>query len=314
MRPDNAVPDEQLLKRFLLGQLSEKEAEPIERYLEQHPEMTATMAGLVKDDTLIGSLRKAAAPSPTDPPELAGLMDKLSQLRSPGDDASRGLPNDKKSDGDALAGLAPPQGPGEIGRLGGYRVLKVLGAGGMGMVYQGEDIHLQRPVALKVMKPEVARNPTARERFLREARAAAKLQSDHVVNVYQVGEDRQVVFLAMEFLKGMSLDDWLKKGRQPTLAQAARIGRQIALGLADAPRLRSDPPRHQAGQRLAGQRTPGPRQAARLRPGPRQRRGGPPDAERRHRRHAGVHGPRAGAATRSIIAAICSVSAWCCID
>jgi hypothetical protein len=84
------------------------------------------------------------------------------------------------------------------------------------------------------MKPEVAKNATARERFLREARAAAKLRSDHVVHIYQVGEDRDVVFLAMEFLEGMALDDWLKKGRTPTLAQAVRIGRQIALGLAEA--------------------------------------------------------------------------------
>jgi serine/threonine protein kinase len=138
---------------------------------------------------------------------------------------------------DASAGdvsFAPPQAPGELGRLGGYRVLKVLGTGGMGMVYQAEDVHLQRSVALKVMKPELAKNATARERFLREARAAAKLKSDHVVHIYQVGEERQTVYLAMEFLEGLSLDDWLKKGRTPTPAQAVRIGRQIALGLVDA--------------------------------------------------------------------------------
>ena len=81
------------------------------------------------------------------------------------------------------------------------------------------------------MKPDVAKNPTARERFLREARAAARIKSDHVVTIHQVGEDRSVVFLAMEFLEGMSLDDWLKKGRKPTPARR-RIGRQIALGLA----------------------------------------------------------------------------------
>jgi WD40 repeat protein len=104
----------------------------------------------------------------------------------------------------------------------------------MGMVYQAEDIHLQRQVALKVMKADVARDPKARERFLREARAGAKLKSDHVVTIHHVGEDRQVVFLAMELLEGLSLDDWLKKGRKPTLAQAARMGRQIALGLAAA--------------------------------------------------------------------------------
>src|SRR5205823_458951 len=86
--------------------------------------------------------------------------------------------------------LAPAQGPGELGRLGPYRVLKVLGAGGMGVVYLAEDPHLQRQVALKAMLPALAASPAARERFLREARAAAALEHDHVVAVYQVGEDR----------------------------------------------------------------------------------------------------------------------------
>lgn len=65
--------------------------------------------------------------------------------------------------------LAPPQMNGEIGRLGGYRVLQQLGAGGMGVVFRAEDPLLQREVALKVMLPWVASNPQSRDRFLREA-------------------------------------------------------------------------------------------------------------------------------------------------
>jgi WD40 repeat protein len=233
MRPDNAVPDVQLLKRFLLGQLGREESEPIERYLEQHPEFASTLAGLVKEDTLVSSLRDSAGPPLADPPELAALMDKLSWLRPISDDTTTNGGDGGGGAGDSPL-LAPPRGPDEMGWLGGYRVLKVLGADGMGMVYQAEDVQLQRPIALKVMKPEVAQNAGNRERFLREARAAAKLKSDHVVNIYQVGEERQIVYLAMEFLEGLSMDDWLKKGRQATLAQAARMGRQIALGLAAA--------------------------------------------------------------------------------
>src|SRR4051812_11810776 len=74
-----------------------------------------------------------------------------------------------------LPTLAPPEGPGEIGRLGGYRVIKVLGAGGMGVVYQAEDPQLKRPVALKVMKPVLAANEAAAARFIREAQAMAAL-------------------------------------------------------------------------------------------------------------------------------------------
>ena len=105
----------------------------------------------------------------------------------------------------------------------------------MGMVFQAEDVHLQRPVALKVMKPDVAKNPAAGERFLREARGHRRHQ-ERSRRHHLSGRRGQAgaSFLAMEFLEGMSLDDWLKKGRKPTLTQAARIGRQIALGLADA--------------------------------------------------------------------------------
>jgi serine/threonine protein kinase len=73
--------------------------------------------------------------------------------------------------------LAPPQAPDELGRLGPYRILKVLGHGGMGVVFQAEDPRLQRAVAIKAMLPEQAQKSGAKERFLREARAAAALRA-----------------------------------------------------------------------------------------------------------------------------------------
>ena len=102
--------------------------------------------------------------------------------------------------------LAPARGPDEIGRLGPYRVLGVVGAGGMGVVFRAHDPHLDRVVALKVMLPALAASATARERFLREARAAAAIQDDRVVAVFAVGEDRGMPYLAMPFLRGESLD------------------------------------------------------------------------------------------------------------
>ena len=70
----------------------------------------------------------------------------------------------------SLTFLAPAVGPDEIGRLAHYRVLKVLGQGGMGIVFLAEDTHLQRPVALKVIRPEFGQSLSNRQRFLREAR------------------------------------------------------------------------------------------------------------------------------------------------
>jgi WD40 repeat protein len=130
--------------------------------------------------------------------------------------------------------LAPAQAPDELGRLGPYRVLKVLGAGGMGVVFRAEDPQLARLVALKAMLPTLAASESARQRFLREARAAAAIKHDHIVTIYQVGEDRGVPFLAMEFLEGESLDARLQREGKLPLAEVLRIGREIALGLAAA--------------------------------------------------------------------------------
>jgi serine/threonine protein kinase len=130
--------------------------------------------------------------------------------------------------------LAPAQGTGEIGRLGPYRVLEVLGAGGMGVVFQAEDLLLERKVALKAMLPSLAASESSRQRFLREAKAAAALGHDHIVRIYQVGEDRGVPYIAMEFLLGEALDERLKCQKRLLLPQILRIGRETALGLAAA--------------------------------------------------------------------------------
>ena len=117
--------------------------------------------------------------------------------------------------------------------LGGYRLLGKLGGGGMGDVYRAEDPKLGREVAIKVMRAEMAASPNARERFVRETRAAAALQHDHVVPIFHVGEDGGVPYLVMPLLVGQSLEARLEAGPLPP-AEAARIGHEAALGLAAA--------------------------------------------------------------------------------
>jgi serine/threonine protein kinase len=130
--------------------------------------------------------------------------------------------------------LAPPQSPDEIGRLGAYRILKVLGGGGMGVVFQAEDLHLRRPVALKTMLPVLAASAANRRRFDQEARAAAAIEHDHIVTIYQVGEDRGVPFIAMQLLQGESLETRLSRAGRLSAAEVLRIARQTAIGLAVA--------------------------------------------------------------------------------
>jgi predicted hydrocarbon binding protein/predicted Ser/Thr protein kinase len=130
--------------------------------------------------------------------------------------------------------LTPAAGPGELGRLGPYRVLRPLGTGGMGLVFDAEDTRLGRPVALKVLQPVMASEPQVRERFLREARALAALRNDHVVAVYEVGVANGVTFLAMERLDGESLESYRAKRGTPPLPELLRIAREAAEGLAEA--------------------------------------------------------------------------------
>jgi len=142
----------------------------------------------------------------------------------------RGMPEDLQPY------LSSSSTPGELGRLGGYRILRLLGEGGMGYVFHAEDESLQRPVALKVLKPEVALEDNAKERFFREARAAAKVRHDNVVMIHQVAEDKGLAFLALEYLEGLPLDKYLKKCGEVTLNQGIRIVKEIAIGLAAAHR------------------------------------------------------------------------------
>ncbi|MCE9563348.1 MAG: protein kinase [Planctomycetes bacterium] len=130
--------------------------------------------------------------------------------------------------------FAMPEYAGELGRFGRYRVLKKLGQGGMGAVYLGYDAALDRKLALKVMLPTFAAKSDARERFLREARTAAMVRSDHVVTVFDVGEEQFVPFIAMEYLLGSPLDKYLKENNQLPLPQVLRVCRETAIGLAAA--------------------------------------------------------------------------------
>jgi serine/threonine protein kinase len=129
--------------------------------------------------------------------------------------------------------LTPPQAPDEIGRLGCYRVLKVLGVGGMGVVFQAEDPKLNRLVALKAMLPSLA-SPSNLQRFLREAQAAASIEHDHIVAILQVDEDRGVPYIVMPFLRGESLEDRLKREGRLPIAEALRIAGETADGLGAA--------------------------------------------------------------------------------
>lgn len=103
-----------------------------------------------------------------------------------------------------------------------YRVVRLLGRGGMGSVWQCEHLSLMSRVAVKIIKPEVAKNKNSVARFLREAKAAALLRSPHVVQILDHGIDGEIAFIVMEMLEGESLHERLKRGPL-TPAEAATV-------------------------------------------------------------------------------------------
>ncbi len=130
--------------------------------------------------------------------------------------------------------LEPPQRDGEIGRLGPYRVLALIGKGGMGQVFRAEDMRLKRSVALKLMKPKLASTPASRKRFIEEARSMAAVQHDNVATIFEVGVEGGVPFMAMELLEGESLKDAFRAGRKFEIDEILRLGKEVASGLAAA--------------------------------------------------------------------------------
>jgi uncharacterized RDD family membrane protein YckC len=116
-------------------------------------------------------------------------------------------------------------------RLRHFKVNRLIGRGGMGAVYLGEDTSLGRAVALKVLDPELAHDPDVVARFEREARAQARLAHPNVAQIHFIGEQDQIHFFAMEHLEGPSLDVVLAKGERVGWARALEHTLAAARGL-----------------------------------------------------------------------------------
>jgi serine/threonine-protein kinase len=115
-------------------------------------------------------------------------------------------------------------------RLGHFEIRRVLGVGGMGIVYEAQDVRLQRRVALKVLSPELFRDRVARERFMREAQLAASITHPNVAIVHEVDEEAGTPFIAMEFVPGRTIKAQVRSGPLP-FQKVLSVGQQVCSAL-----------------------------------------------------------------------------------
>src|SRR6185369_16594823 len=137
----------------------------------------------------------------------------------------------------ALRFLQPCDKPDRIGLLDQYEIIEIVGHGGMGAVLRAFDKKLSRVVAVKVMSPGLATNPTAVKRFLREATTAASIHHDHVVTIHAVNDAHVPPYLVMQFVEGQTLQQKIDREGTLELKHILRIGSQAAAGLAAAHKL-----------------------------------------------------------------------------
>jgi serine/threonine protein kinase/formylglycine-generating enzyme required for sulfatase activity len=184
------------------------------------PKMLARIKGLLSSHDVAGSFLEVPA-VPT-----GALADRTTDFDAAEDD-------DDSSDGPDLSFLEPSDKPGSLGRLGHYEIVQFLGQGAFGIVLKAFDEKLHRHVAIKTLDPRLARTSAPRKRFLREARAAASVKHDNVVQLYSV-EELPIPYLVMEFVEGQTLQSKLDANGPLELGEVLYLGQQMASGLAAA--------------------------------------------------------------------------------
>lgn len=233
MIPHPDCPPKELLQQLVLGYLPGPELERLATHVEECPHCQSRLERLDDvRDSLIAKLQAPLSETSADPLKrdtdgrhMQQLVERLAEYP----------PATRTPARDWLQWLREELGTDEL-RLGSFRVTAVVGVGGMGVVFDAVDERLRRRVAVKVMRPDIATIPQARERFAIEARAMAAVVDPQVAKVFQVGQIGSLPFLAMEFLEGESLSQRLRQGPACSTDEVLRIGTQIALGLAAAHR------------------------------------------------------------------------------
>ena len=217
--------DPKLLAKFLIGELTQAEEATLQNHLDQC-------------ETCQENMRVQAAEESywTEASQLFGDCDGYQSCRILGETRSDDFDRVTSSmqTKSVLSMLAPTDDPNMLGRLGPYEVSGIIGSGGMGIVLKAFDCSLDRTVAIKVMAPHLASSGSARQRFAREAKAAAAVLHPNVIAIHGVAADQALPYLVMPYNRGMSLQKRIDGVGPLPLTETLRIAEQIAAGLAAA--------------------------------------------------------------------------------
>ena len=194
------------LTAFASGQLSESKAEDVERHIDLCDPCTQTLIGLSTDDTFVGLLKQAGNPATQATMGVTRLDHGLAS-----NDATEALTEHSR-----------------------YEIVEPIAQGGMGKVFKATHRMMDRTVALKVIKNELMRNTEVVERFHREVKAAAQLSHPNIVTAYDAEQANGIHLLVMEYVKGTTLADLVKRNGQLPITKAIDYARQAAAGLQHA--------------------------------------------------------------------------------
>jgi eukaryotic-like serine/threonine-protein kinase len=236
-KTDTACPNDEELRRLVRGHLTEDRQACLCDHLCACPECQGRLEEIASDgDKLFTGCMKELKRPPV--PKESAYWSAISQVEV----SITGTHVD--NEGDTLPPhaadrnldfLEPTTTPGRIGKIGPFEVIEEVGRGGMGVVLRAVDASLKREVAVKVLDPGLSKQKVARERFCREAQAAAKVAHENIVAVYQVGgEAAGVPYIVMQLVKGQTLENRLKVAGKLSVPEAVQVGIQAAAGLAAA--------------------------------------------------------------------------------
>ncbi|HUG19352.1 MAG TPA: protein kinase, partial [Planctomycetaceae bacterium] len=208
--------DTDRLESYLNGELSEVQELEFTAHLDQCEPCRRSLELRAADPESWSEAEQLLKPFTLDAEQLAPPRSQAPQIQQ------------------VLDALAPTDDPAMLGRLGGYEVSGVVGAGGMGVVLKAVDKSLDRTVAIKVLAPHLATSGAARKRFAREAKAAAAVLHPNVIAIHSVSNDEMLPYLVMPYVRGASLQKRLDAEGPLALPEILRIGSQIAAGLSAA--------------------------------------------------------------------------------